>query len=86
MPQVQRERNTIQFNYYKDNDLINIKYRDGDKNFKLVKDAERILYGLDDIKVVRRLLLLRERLINYHFMRQVTRTVYQFLMVLLTLN
>ena len=50
MPQVQRERNTIQFNYYKDNDLINIKYRDGDKNFKLVKDAERILYGLDDIK------------------------------------
>ena len=25
------------------------KYRDGDKNFKLVKDAERIMYGLDDI-------------------------------------
>ena len=32
MPQVKRERNTIQFNYYKDNELINIKYRDGDKN------------------------------------------------------
>ncbi len=50
MPQVGGERNTIQFNYYKDNELINIKYRDGEKNFKLVKDADRILYGLDDIK------------------------------------
>ncbi len=50
MPQTQCERNTIQFNYYRDGDLINVKYRDGDKNFKLVKDAERILYGLDDIK------------------------------------
>ncbi len=50
MPQVSAERNTIQFNYYKDNELINVKYRDGDKNFKLVKDAERIMYGLDDLK------------------------------------
>ena len=50
MPQVQSERNTIQFNYYKNSELINIKYRDAEKNFKLVKDAERILYGLDDIK------------------------------------
>lgn len=50
MPQVSAERNTIQFNYYKDSELINVKYRDGDKNFKLVKDAERIMYGLDDLK------------------------------------
>ena len=50
MPQCQEERNTIQFNYYRNNELINIKYRDGDKNFKLVKNAEKILYGLDDIK------------------------------------
>ena len=50
MPQVGGERNTIQFNYYKENQLINVKYRDGDKNFKLVKDAERIMYGLDDLK------------------------------------
>jgi twinkle protein len=50
MPQTQSERNTIQFNYYKNAELINIKYRDAEKNFKLVKDAERILYGLDDIK------------------------------------
>tara|TARA_R110000851_G_scaffold44178_3_gene108762 strand:- start:1419 stop:3110 length:1692 start_codon:yes stop_codon:yes gene_type:complete len=50
MPQVGSERNTIQFNYYKNSELINVKYRDGDKNFKLVKDAERVLYGLDDLK------------------------------------
>tara|TARA_Y100001972_G_scaffold49041_1_gene60290 strand:+ start:490 stop:2187 length:1698 start_codon:yes stop_codon:yes gene_type:complete len=50
MPQTQSERKTIQFNYYKNNELINIKYRDSEKNFKLVKDAEKILYGLDDIK------------------------------------
>lgn len=50
MPQVQAERNTIQFNYYKDSELINVKYRDAKKNFKLVKDAERILYGIDDLK------------------------------------
>ena len=50
MPQVSGERNTIQFNYYKNNELVNVKYRDGEKNFKLVKDAERVLYGLDDIK------------------------------------
>ncbi|MBV20076.1 MAG: bifunctional DNA primase/helicase [Cytophagia bacterium] len=49
MPQCEKERNTIQFNYYRNNELINVKYRDGDKNFKLVKNAERILYGLDDI-------------------------------------
>ncbi len=49
MPQCQKERNTIQFNYYKNNELINVKYRDGDKNFKLVKNAEKILYGLDHI-------------------------------------
>ena len=50
MPQLGRETNTVQFNYYRDNELINIKYRDARKNFKLVKDAERIMYGLDDIK------------------------------------
>ena len=49
MPQLGRETNTIQFNYYKNGELINVKYRDGKKNFKLVKDAEKILYGLDDI-------------------------------------
>ena len=47
MPQTQKEENTIQFNYFINNELINIKYRDGRKNFKLVKDAEKVLYNLD---------------------------------------
>ncbi len=42
--------NAIQFNYYRDNKLINIKYRDSNKNFKLVSGAELILYNLDGIK------------------------------------
>ena len=49
MPQLSKEVTTIQFNYYKDSQLINVKYRDGAKNFKLVKDAERVMYGLDDL-------------------------------------
>jgi len=49
MPQVNKEVTTIQFKYYRDSSLINIKYRDAAKNFKLVKDAERIMYGLDDL-------------------------------------
>lgn len=49
MPQTQKEENTINFNYFREGELINIKYRDGRKNFKLEKDAELIFYGLDDI-------------------------------------
>ena len=47
MPQTQKEENTIQFNYFRNQELINIKYRDGRKNFKLFKDAEKIFYNLD---------------------------------------
>jgi twinkle protein len=50
MPQDERKINTIQFNYFRDNELINIKYRTGNKHFKLYKDAELILYNLDAIK------------------------------------
>lgn len=50
MPQVGKERTAINFNYYRDNELINIKYRDSEKNFKQTKNAEKIFYGLDDIK------------------------------------
>jgi twinkle protein len=51
MPQTGRDENTIQFNYFKDNELINVKFRDGRKNFKMVKDAEKIFYNLDSIKL-----------------------------------
>ena len=47
MPQTNKVENTIQFNYFINNELINIKYRDGKKNFKLVKGAEKVFYNLD---------------------------------------
>lgn len=50
MPQREKEVNTIQFNYFRDEKLVNIKYRDAAKNFKLFKNAELIFYGLNDIK------------------------------------
>lgn len=50
MPQTKKEENTIQFNYFLDSKLINTKYRDGRKNFKMVKDAEKIFYNLDSIR------------------------------------
>ena len=49
-PQVNKRRKAINFNYYLDNELINVKYRDGQKNFKLVSGAKLIFYGLDSIK------------------------------------
>jgi len=50
MPQKQKEVNTIQFNYFRSGQLVNIKYRDAEKNFKLVKDAELIFYNLDAVE------------------------------------
>jgi twinkle protein len=50
MPQTQKEENTIHFNYFLNGELINTKFRDGKKNFKLCKDAEKIFYGLDSIR------------------------------------
>lgn len=49
MPQVNKEVNTIQFNYYVGGELVNIKYRDGRKNFKLFKGAEKVFYNIDSI-------------------------------------
>jgi twinkle protein len=49
MPQTAKEENTIQFNYFIGEELINVKYRDGRKNFKLYKGAEKIFYNLDAI-------------------------------------
>ena len=41
--------NTIQFNYFKSGELVNIKFRAGDKKFKLVSGAELIFYNLDSV-------------------------------------
>lgn len=47
MPQVEKEVKTIHFNYYYDGELVNIKYRDSAKNFKLVSGAMLVPYGID---------------------------------------
>ena len=49
MPQTNKEENTIKFNYMMGGNLINIKYRDGRKNFKLYKGAEKIFYNIDSV-------------------------------------
>jgi twinkle protein len=49
MPQTGRSENTIKFNYMIGDTLINIKYRDGKKNFKLYKGAEKIFYNINSI-------------------------------------
>ena len=49
MPQTEKEENCVVFNYFYENVLINKKFRDGRKNFKLVKDAEKILYNIDSV-------------------------------------
>lgn len=50
MPQKDGQANTIQFNYYKDGQLVNTKFRTGDKCFKLVPGAELLPYNIDGIK------------------------------------
>ena len=49
MPQTGKSENTIKFNYMIGDQLINIKYRDGRKNFKLYKGAEKVFYNINSI-------------------------------------
>lgn len=50
MPQKGKEWNTVQFNYYKNGELVNTKFRTGDKCFKLVSGAELLPYNIDAIQ------------------------------------
>lgn len=47
MPQENKEMNTIQFNYFEGETLVNIKYRDAKKNFKQFKGGKPIFYNLN---------------------------------------
>ena len=49
MPQTGKKENAIHFNYTMGDQLINIKYRDGRKNFKLYKGAEKVFYNINSI-------------------------------------
>lgn len=50
MPKAKQETDVICFNYFRDGELINVKYRGENKDFKLSKGAELIFYNLDAIK------------------------------------
>lgn len=50
MPQKNGKANTVQFNYFLNGELVNTKFRTGDKCFKLVSGAELIPYNIDAIK------------------------------------
>ena len=49
MPQTGRKELCICFNYYEQGRVVNTKFRDLNKNFKLVSGAELIPYNLDSI-------------------------------------
>jgi len=48
MPQTGKTENVIKFNYFMGGELTNVKYRDGRKNFKLFKGAEKVFYNIDN--------------------------------------
>jgi twinkle protein len=50
MPKAKGEIPVICFNYFQEGELVNVKFRGKDKDFKLVKDAKLIFYNLDSIK------------------------------------
>lgn len=60
-PQINKEANAVQFNYFRGgsepSNLINVKYRSGGKDFKLHKDAELILYGLENAKTKKKAII-----------------------------
>lgn len=52
MPQIEDFTKAIRFPFYRDGEVINVKSRDGKKNFRMESGAERIFYGLDDMAEV----------------------------------
>lgn len=49
MPQTHKKESCVCFNYYEGNRLVNTKYRDLSKNFKLTAGAELIPYNINGI-------------------------------------
>lgn len=45
MPQINGKTNTVQFNYFRGETLLNVKYRDAKKNFRLSAGAELLFYN-----------------------------------------
>ena len=49
MPQFSKEVEVICFPYFRDEKLVNIKYRGPEKSFKLVQNAELVFWNIDSI-------------------------------------
>ncbi len=50
LPQLEEEAPCLVFPYFRDGQVVNLKFRSLEgKHFRQVKDAEKILYGLDDL-------------------------------------
>lgn len=49
MPQVEDHAPAIRFPFYRNGEVVNVKSRTLDKNFRLETNAERIFYGMDDV-------------------------------------
>lgn len=56
-PQIGKKRNAICLPYYRDGVLVNVKYRDSEKNFALESGAELIPFNLDAIKSVKQIII-----------------------------
>ena len=51
LPQLEEEAPCLVFPYFRQGEVVNLKYRSVEgKHFRQVKDAKKILYGLDDLK------------------------------------
>ncbi|WP_394700344.1 AAA family ATPase [uncultured Bacteroides sp.] len=50
MPQTGRKESCVCFNYFERGELVNTKFRDGRKNFKMTTGAELIPYNIDSIE------------------------------------
>lgn len=48
-PQVEEDRTCVMFPYRRAGEVVNVKYRTGDKLFRMEGGCERVLYGLDDV-------------------------------------
>lgn len=49
-PQINTSGESINFNYFRNNELINVKYRGPKKSFMMYKGAELIFYNIDSMK------------------------------------
>jgi twinkle protein len=50
MPQTGNKERCIVFPYLRDAEIVNAKYRDGKKNFRMIKDAELIFFGMQTLQ------------------------------------